>query len=113
VIILVLWVTLARLSLTSQLAALWLAIGGAVIALTGLLWLYKVGAEEGVERLSFLNVTPRGLVAGAIFLLIELAMMPVFSIVITLFYFDRAWKPFLIEILGIGMCTSGIILLLR
>ena len=81
--------------------------------MTGLIWLYKVATEEGVERMSFLNISSRSLILGLFLIMVEIIVMPIFSIVIFLLYFDSAWKPFLIEALGVAMCATGILLILR
>jgi hypothetical protein len=45
-------------------------------------------------------------------LLCELAFVPFFSVVYLVLFFHNAWKPFLIEILGIGMSVTGVVLAL-
>jgi hypothetical protein len=112
-LILLLWGVLTGLSFVSPRAAHWLTVCGVLTALAGVVWQYQVGAEEGVERLSFLAVRPTGLIFTVVFLLIELSIVPVFSVVIACLYFDRAWRPFLVEVLGVTMCASGILLSLR
>jgi hypothetical protein len=112
-LMLVLWVGLAVLARASQDAATILTACGAFAALAGVAWLYRSAANEGVERMSFLSVAPRGLIAGVLALAIELIVMPVFCVVYVVMYFDVAWKPFLVEALGIGMCVTGALLLFR
>jgi len=111
--LLVLWAGLAALSQVTEHAALWLAICGVVTTVIAVTWLYHCAAAEGAERLNFLNVTSRGVMTGMLLFLIEVIVMPVFCIVYLFLYFDSVWKPFLIEVFGIGMCTTGILLVLR
>jgi hypothetical protein len=113
VALLVVWGALAGLAFVTQTAAVWLAVCGALTTLAAVAWLYQVAAEEGVERLSFLNVEARGLILGVLFLLIELIVMPVFCVVIVVSYFGSAWRPALVALLGGGMCATGVLLLLR
>jgi len=111
--LLLLWAGLAALSQVTEHAALWLAICGVVTTVIAVAWLYRAAAAEGAERLNFLNVTSRGVMTGMLLFLIEVIVMPVFCIVYLFLYFDSVWKPFVIELFGIGMCATGILLVLR
>jgi hypothetical protein len=112
-LVLLLWAGLAALALLSEHAALWLAICGVATTVIAVVWLYQTAAAQGAERMNLLNVTSRGVITGMLLFLIEVIAMPVFSIVYLVLYFDSVWKPFLIEVFGIGMCATGILLMLR
>jgi hypothetical protein len=113
VLLLLVWGGLAALARVKQDASLWLAGCGALTTATGVGWLYRSAAEEGVERLSFLNVIPRGLLAMLLVVVLEAAVMPIFCVVYLCFYFGNAWKPFLVGVLGAAMCANGVLLAMR
>jgi hypothetical protein len=46
-------------------------------------------------------------------LLIEAVAVPLFSVVFLVLNFENAWKPFLVEALGVAMCATGVLLALR
>jgi hypothetical protein len=111
--LLLLWATLAWLARDAPHAAIWLGVCGVLTTMAGAFWLYRCAAEDGVERMHFLNLDAPVLTVRLIVLVIEILVMPVFSVVYLLLFFDSAWKPFLIEFLGLAMLATGVLIILH
>lgn len=106
------WAILGWYATQVQEVAIWLIFAGLSVAVVGAFWLYSAAVEEGAERLNLLDGSTRSLAGLLILALIELVAIPIFSVICLILYFDATWKPFLIELAGVGMVIHGVMLVI-
>jgi hypothetical protein len=112
--VLLLWGVLTLLFFAGKRSAAgWLIASGVLSTVVGWAWLYGTAMREGAQRMHFLNVSSPVVTGKVVLLAIEIIAAPIYSIVILLYYFDVAWKPFVIEALGVAMVVSGAMLISR
>jgi len=112
-LLLVVWGALAGLSLVTKTAACWLVVCAMLTTIIGAGWLYRSAFADGVERVNFFSISSPNLFVRLFLLADGLIFIPIFSVVYLFMFFENAWKPFRIEILGIAMCAAGAVLVLR
>jgi hypothetical protein len=111
--LLALWAVLAWLSRHTASAASWLVICGVLTTIIGVGWVYHSAIQDGVESINFFSSSSPFVTVRLVLWLAELMVVPIFSVVYLVLYFDSAWKSFLIEMLGLAMLATGLVLLLR
>ncbi len=102
------WIVLALLALAQPWAAWWLIVIGACTLLTGICWAYWNAAKNGIEFREFMPVF------GGIRLflaLLQIAIMPIFTLVYLFIDTEEAWPPLATQVIGIGMIASGVFFL--
>jgi hypothetical protein len=107
-IVLVLWAGLFGLSFALSGAAYALCIVGVIVFLVGMVQLFHSAADDGFSLSAFVSRNPFILV---FLFLIQAAAAPVFSVVYLFINFEDAWKPALLQVVGIAMTASGVLLL--
>ena len=112
-LILLIWAALVGASFIQKAAAYGLASFGLFTMCVGLIYVHFSAKLEGVERMTFLNSTPQSAIGVFVVMLIELAVLPIFCLFYLVFYFETAWKPVLIEFIGLAMLATGVALVIR
>jgi hypothetical protein len=107
-VVLTLWTGLAGLSFALPNAAYFLGVVGVVVFLVGMVQLFQSAAEDGISLSAFVSRNPFVLV---FLFLIQAAAAPVFSVVYLFINFEDAWKPALLQVVGIAMTATGVLLL--
>jgi hypothetical protein len=107
-LLLALWALLWWLSAGTRSGPYWLILCGMLTTAIAVIWLYRSAFADGVEHLNFLTHNSPVLTVRVLLLLCELVFVPFFSVVYLILFFHNAWKPFLIEILGMG-CRSQVL----
>jgi hypothetical protein len=90
-----------------------LVICGVLTTIIGVGWVYHSAIQDGVESVNFLSSSSPFLTVRLVVWVVELILVPVFSVVYLVLSFDSAWKPCLIEMLGLAMLATGVVLLLH
>jgi hypothetical protein len=107
-IVLILWIGLTALSFAFPLAAYFLCTVGVIVFFVGMIQLFLAAAEDGFSLSAFVSRNPFILV---FLFLIQAAAAPVFSVVYLFINFEEAWKPALLQLAGVAMTATGILLL--
>jgi hypothetical protein len=106
-----LWGGLAWLATAKKGGAYLLIFVGVMIAFVGLAWLRYRALRDGVENISFLSFSTPNLFVRMFTFGCEALIMPIFSLVYLFMFFETAWKPFLVEAVGVGMVVTGVLML--
>jgi hypothetical protein len=107
-VVLALWTGLAGLAFAVSNAAYFLCVVGVIVFFVGMVQLFQSAAEDGISLSAFVSRNPFILV---FLFLIQAAAAPVFSAVYLFINFEDAWKPALLQVAGIAMTATGVLLL--
>ena len=107
-IVVMLWTSLAGLSFAIPNAAYFLCVVGVIVFFVGIIQLFLAAEEDGFSLSAFVSRNPIILV---FLFLIQAAAAPVFSAMYLFINFEEAWKPAILQVAGIAMTATGVVLL--
>jgi hypothetical protein len=103
---LIAWLIAAWLASTNREAAWGLVAGGAAVLLVGMCQIYFTAVKNGIELRTVVPTESGGIGCGAV--LVQFFAMPLFSLFYVFMDFEEAWRPVVVELLGIGAIASGV-----